>query len=103
MKKTSRDNTNKANINNNIFNAVGIPLSYAANLVDDLIFILIFNLLKKKQLKIKNFGTLKKKKKKKRIGRNPKNKIEYEILSRNVLTFKAAFELSRKVNIDVKK
>ena len=49
MKKISRDNTNKANINNNIFNTVGIPLSYAANLVDDLIFILIFNLLKKKQ------------------------------------------------------
>ena len=40
MKKISRDNTNKANINNNIFNTVGIPLSYAANLVDDLIFIL---------------------------------------------------------------
>ena len=43
------------------------------------------------------------KKKTKRIGRNPKNKMKYEIVERNVLIFKAATHLNRKINIDVKK
>ena len=52
MKKISRDNTHKKDIVSNIFNAVGVPSSYAAKLIDDLISILIFNLIKKEQLKI---------------------------------------------------
>lgn len=103
MKVISRNNTHKKNIVYNIFNLVGIPSSYATKIVDDVISILISNLRKKNYLKIKNFGSFNLKKKKKRIGRNPKNKIAYEIIERKVLTFKSAVELSRKVNIDVKK
>ena len=50
----SRDNTNKKNIVNNISNVVGIPSSYAAKLLDDLIFILTTNVFKNKYLKIKS-------------------------------------------------
>ena len=103
MKTISRDNTHKKNIINNIHNTIGIPSSYVAKLVDNLISILISNLLKTNKLKIKNFGTFNLKEKKKRKGRNPKNKIIYEILERNVLTFKAAENLKRKVRHDVKK
>ena len=99
----SRDNTNKKNIVNNISNVVGIPSSYAAKLLDDLIFILATNVFKNKYLKIKNFGSFNLKKKKKRIGRNPKNKKSYDIMERNVLTFKTASVLTKKVNINVKK
>ena len=98
MKTTGRDNTHKKNIVNNIFKKVGIPSSYAAKLVDDLIAILISNIYEKNCLKIKNFGTFNLKKKKKRIGRNPKNKNNHEILARNVVTFKAAVKLNKKVN-----
>ena len=46
MKTISRDNTHKKNIIKNINNTIGIPSSYAAKLVDNLISILILNLLK---------------------------------------------------------
>ena len=98
-----RDNTNKKNITTNIVNIVGIPSSLAANLVGDIISIVIFNVIKINCLKIKNFGSFNLKKKKKRIGRNPKNKIKHEITERYVLTFKVASELRRKINIHVKK
>jgi|TARA_B110000881_G_scaffold111367_1_gene97766 nucleoid DNA-binding protein len=99
----TRDNTHKKNIVNNIFKKVGLPSSYAAKLVNDLIIILITNLISKKKFKIKNFGTFDLKKKKKREGRNPKNKIIHEILERNIVTFKAAEKLKKKLNTDVKK
>ena len=103
MKKISRDNTHKKNIINNICKTIGIPSLYAAKILDDLISILIFNIIEKKNLKIKNFGTFHLKRKAKRVGRNPKNKFNYEILERNVLTFKAAVELNKRVNTHVKK
>ena len=97
MKRISRDNTHKKDIVNNIYNTLGIPSSSAAELIDNLISNLISNLFTKKHLKIKNFGTFNLKKKEKRIGRNPKNKINHEIIARNVLTFKAAAKLNKKV------
>ena len=90
-----RDNTNKKNITTNIVNIVGIPSSLAANLVGDIISIVIFNVIKINCLKIKNFGSFNLKKK--------KNKIKHEITERYVLTFKVASELRRKINIYVKK
>jgi len=101
MKKINKNNTRKQNIINNIFSTIGVPTSYAKRIVDDFISIIIFNLIEKKQVKIKDFGKFNLIKKKKRIGRNPKTKINYEILARNVLTFKSAAKLSRKVNKDV--
>ena len=103
MKTANRDNTTKKNIINNIFNTLGVPVVFATKLVDELISIIIFTAHTKKKLTIKNFGTFSLKEKTKRIGRNPKNKISHEILERNVLTFKAAVELSKKVNVNVKK
>jgi len=103
MKIISRDNTQKKKIANNIFNAVGVPSSYAVKLISDIIYILISNAPIKNYIKINNFGTFNLRIKKKRIGRNPKNKIIHKILERNVLTFKASDELNRKVNIDAKK
>ena len=92
MKIQSRDNTHKKDIASNIFKKVGVPSVYAMKLIDDLIYIMISNVIIKNTFKIKN-----------RIGRNPKNKVNYEILERNVLTFKAANELKKIINIDVKK
>jgi integration host factor subunit beta len=103
MKSANRDNTNKRNIADKIFNLVGIPSSLAANLVDDIISITINSLIKENYLKIKNFGSFCLKKKNTRIGRNPRNKIDHEISERNVLVFKTSTNLSTKVNANVKK
>ena len=48
---------------------------------------------------IHNFGTFKMNNKKSRIGRNPKTKEEYNISSRNVITFKASKILLKNINI----
>jgi integration host factor subunit alpha len=101
--KVNRNNTHKENIINNIYNKVGLPSNYAAKLVNDLLSILISDIIAQKTFKIKNFGTFNLRKKNKRIGRNPKNKIKYEVLERNVIIFKAAEELKRKLNRDAKK
>ena len=98
----SRNNTHKKNIINNILNKMGIPLKYSSRLVDDITSILIENIITTNLFKIKNFGTFTLKKKKKKIGRNPKNKIIHEILERNVVTFKSSDMLKRRVNSFVK-
>ena len=68
MKTISRNNTHKKNIALNINHTIGIPLSYAAKIIDDLISILISNVLTKNQLKIKNFGVFNLKKKIKELA-----------------------------------
>jgi integration host factor subunit alpha len=98
-----RENIHKKNIANNISNNTGLPLSYAANIVDDIFSILISNIITEKILKIKNFGTFFLRKKNKRIGRNPRSKIGYEISERNIISFKSADYLKKKVNINAKK
>jgi len=98
----SRNNTHKKNIINNILKKIGIPLKYSSRLVDDITSILIENIITTNLFKIKNFGTFTLKKKNKRIGRNPKNKISHEILERNVVTFRSSDMLKRRVNSFVK-
>ena len=101
--KLSRVNTQKKIIINNIFKKTGLPANYLAEIVNELILSLTSNIISQKTFKIKNFGVFNLKKKNKRIGRNPKNKIKYEVLERNVIIFKAAEELKRKLNRDAKK
>ena len=98
MKKVTRDNTNKKNIIDNIYGKIGLPTCYIEKIINDLILILTENTITKKILKIKNFGSFFLKKKNKRIGRNPKNKMYHEISERNVVTFKPSEELKKKLN-----
>ena len=103
MKIVNKDNTHKKKIINNIISAIGLPATLAKKIIDNLVYVIISNILEKKYLKIKNFGRFDLKNKKKRIGRNPKNKAVNEILERNVITFKASAVLSKKINTYVKK
>jgi|TARA_B100001093_G_C26783379_1_gene995601 integration host factor subunit alpha len=96
--KINRENIQKKEIINNIFQTLGFPKSYSTRLLNDLINILIINIIKANVFKIKNFGTFTFKKKSRRVGRNPKNKILHEISERNVITFKAANSLKQKIN-----
>tara|TARA_Y100001958_G_C20644328_1_gene175433 strand:+ start:192 stop:494 length:303 start_codon:yes stop_codon:yes gene_type:complete len=66
--------------------------------VNDIFEIIIEGLQSERKVKIHNFGTFKMNSKKSRIGRNPKTKEEFNISSRNVITFKASKILLKYIN-----
>ena len=68
----------------------GFNRKLCLDIVNDIIDIIIDGLQSDKKVKIHNFGTFKMNNKKSRVGRNPKTKEEYNISSRNVVTFKAS-------------
>ena len=68
------------------------------DIVNDIIEIIIEGLQSEKKVKIHNFGTFKLNNKRSRNGRNPKTKEEYNIASRNVITFKASKILLKNIN-----
>ena len=76
-------------------------LHWVILLVNDIIDIIIDGLKLNKKVKIHNFGTFKLNKKKSRIGRNPKTKEEFNISSRNVITFKASKILLKYINNNI--
>ena len=80
----------------------GFNRKLCLDIVNDIIEIIIEGLQSEKKVKIHNFGTFKLNNKNSRIGRNPKTKQEYNISSRNVVTFKASKILLKSINnIDI--
>ena len=76
----------------------GFNRKLCLDIVSDIIDIIIEGLQTEKKVKIHNFGTFKLNNKSSRIGRNPKTKQEYNIASRNVITFKASKILLKYIN-----
>ena len=97
MIKTKVSHLTKKDISKKIKSNLGSSFSYANNISEDLISI-IKNLVKKKDLNIKNFGLFKTKFKNKRMGRNPKNGKVYVITSRKTLSFLASKKVNDKIN-----
>ena len=93
-----RINLTKKEIINSIYMQLGYSKKILENILEDLLDIIIDQLIKNKKVKISNFGTFEIRHKKKRIGRNPKTKEEYNISSRNVVTFKASRILLKFIN-----
>ena len=76
----------------------GFNRKLCLDIVNDIIDIIIEGLQSDKKVKIHNFGTFKLNNKRSRIGRNPKTKEEFDISSRNVITFKASKILLNYIN-----
>ena len=76
----------------------GFNRKLCLDIVNDIIDIIIKGLQLDKKVKIHNFGTFKLNNKQSRIGRNPKTKEEFNIASRNVITFKASKILMKYIN-----
>ena len=76
----------------------GFNSKLCLEIVNDIIDIIIEGLQSEKKVKIHNFGTFRLNNKTGRIGRNPKTKEEYNISSRNVITFKASKILLKYIN-----
>ena len=93
MIKNSTRNDIILSINNN----VGIPISLASKIIEDIFEIIMIEFKNGNDVKIPSFGTFKVKHKKMRIGRNPKTGVESIISARNVVTFNASNILKTKI------
>ena len=77
---------------------IGFSKKISENLLEDILQIILKNIIKYKKVKIAKFGTFILRKKKKRIGRNPKTKESKIISERNVILFKASKEFKEYIN-----
>ena len=97
MEEIKKTSLTKKDISKKINLKTGLSNLYAEQLTDDFIYILK-NLVKNKELSIKNFASFKTINKNERIGRNPRNKKIYNINARKSLSFIA----SKKLNVKIK-
>ncbi len=77
---------------------VGIPYREALEIIDDLLEIMKSTLEKGENLKISGFGSFVLREKGKRVGRNPKTKVEIEIPPRRVVLFHPSQVWRREIN-----
>ena len=95
---TNKQNISRDEIAEAMKSDFGFNRKLCLDIVNDIIEIIIEGLETNNKVKIHNFGTFKLNKKNSRIGRNPKTKEEYNISSRNVITFKASKLLLKYIN-----
>ena len=91
-------NITRDHIADTLNTSFGLSKKDCLNLVNDIIEIIIEGLKNSNTVKIHNFGTFKLKRKKSRLGRNPKTKVEVMISERNVITFKPSKSLVTFIN-----
>ena len=94
-----RKNIKRKDLINSVYFNIGFSKAISENIVYDIFNLFVDNIISNNILKIYNFGNFIKKNKKKRIGRNPKNKELKVISSRNVIIFKASNRLKKKINL----
>ena len=94
----TRINLTKKDIVNSIYMQIGFSKKISETLLEDLFMIILYNLVEHKKVKIAKFGTFILRKKKQRIGRNPKTKEIKVISERNVILFKASKEFKNFIN-----
>jgi len=92
------NNLTRDNIAESLHNEFGLTKKDCISFVNDILEIIIEGLKVNGYVKIHNFGTFKIKRKKSRLGRNPKTKEDVIINERNVLTFKASKSVINYIN-----
>ena len=90
--------TTRSSLSEAVFKNVGLSRNESANLVDSVFSEILVSLTNGDDVKISSFGTFIVRKKKERIGRNPKTGEEVPITARSVVTFRASNVLKSKVN-----
>lgn len=88
----------RAKLSDALHQRLGMSRQNSAQLVDLLLEEMIQGIIKDEQLKIASFGTFSVRKKRERIGRNPKTKESAVITARKVLSFKPSLMLKGKIN-----
>ena len=93
-----RINLTKKDLINQIYMQLGFSKLVTENLLDDFLSTVILNLKEEKKLKLSGFGTFSVRRKKSRIGRNPKTRESKVISSRDVVLFKPSKEFKEFIN-----
>ena len=93
-----KKNENRKTLANIIYKNIGFSRIISENIVNDIFYIIMSGFKRDEEIKITSFGTFLKKRKKRRIGRNPKTKEKKIISARNVVTFKASKYFKNIVN-----
>ncbi len=93
-----RINLTKKDIINSIYMQIGFSKKISETLLEDIFQLILQNIEKHKKVKIAKFGTFSIRRKKQRIGRNPKTKESKIISERNVILFKPSRELKEYIN-----
>ena len=96
----ARINLTKKEIINSIYMQIGFSKKVSETILEDVFSIILQNIKINNKVKIAKFGTFTLRKKKQRIGRNPKTKEEKIISERNVILFKASKEFKKYINND---
>ena len=93
-----RINLTKKDLVNQVYMQIGFSKQISENLIEEFFSLIVENLIKEETLKISKFGTFSIRKKKSRIGRNPKTKEEKNISERNVVLFKPSKDFKKLIN-----
>jgi integration host factor subunit alpha len=88
----------RADLSASVYKQIGLSLQECNALVDSVIEEICTGLEQGETVKLSSFGTFSLRKKKQRMGRNPKTGVEVPITSRTVLSFNASNLLKAKVN-----
>ena len=94
-----RINLTKKDLVNLVYMQLGFSKQISENLIEDFLATIVTNIKSEKKLKLSKFGTFAKRKKKSRIGRNPKTKESKVISSREVVLFKPSKEFKEFINM----
>ncbi len=88
----------RADLAEAVYEQVGLSRNESSDLVEAVLNEISDALVKGESVKISSFGSFSSRKKKERIGRNPKTGIEVPISPRKVLVFKASHILKDRIN-----
>ena len=91
-------NVNRKALSKKIYQYIGFSKIISENIVNDIFYIIMSGFKEDEKVKITSFGTFLKKRKNKRIGRNPKTKEKKIISARKVITFKASKLFKDRIN-----
>ena len=91
-------NFTRKDLANKVYQKLGFSKNISSSVVDNFFEFLILELKKLNNIKISSFGTFEVVKKKERIGRNPKTKVEAKISARKIVRFKPSMLIKNKLN-----
>ena len=93
-----RINLTKKDLVNLVYMQLGFSKQISESLIEDFLSTILLNIKSERKLKLSKFGTFTIRKKKSRIGRNPKTKETKVISSREVVLFKPSKEFKEFIN-----
>jgi integration host factor subunit alpha len=93
-----KKNLTRKHLSDKIYKTIGFSKNFSGKIIDGFFELMISEIIKSNKVKISSFGTFVVKSKNKRIGRNPKTKVEVLIKPRKIVKFIPSQSLKDKIN-----